>query len=98
MHSLNTIKSACQAALDTIDTADSWQRSYCALVDPKSVLGLVHRLETLEKMPGPHEMQALGKLIRDLAGYVKMIAGDKPDSVRDDLLLQARQMIGQLEI
>lgn len=40
------------------------------------------------------ELQALGKLIRDMSGYIKMTAGDKLDPVRDDLLLQARQLLG----
>ncbi|KRB85168.1 hypothetical protein [Noviherbaspirillum sp. Root189] len=71
---------------------------YCALVDPGSVLALTQQLDAMQKAGTAEELQCLGKLIRDLTGYIKMVAGDKPDPVRDDLLLQARQMTEQLGI
>jgi len=35
----------------------------------------------------------LGKLVRDLTGYIKMNAGGKPDPVRDDFVLQVNQLL-----
>jgi len=58
---------------------------------------MAQRIEGLERVDlaiSEEELQALGKLIRDLTGYLKLTAGDKSDPVRDDLLLQARQLLG----
>ena len=49
--------------------------------DPERILALVANLE------------AMGKLVRDLSGYLKLAGRDKPDPVRDDLLAQARQLL-----
>ena len=49
--------------------------------DPDRILALVGNLE------------AMGKLVRDMAGYIKLTGRDKPDPVRDDLLTQARQLL-----
>lgn len=52
-----------------------------AVLGPPQILEMVDNLE------------ALGKLVRDLTGYLKMTAGDKPDPVREDLLENARQLL-----
>jgi hypothetical protein len=53
----------------------------------------------MDKPPRISEkLQELGALIRHLTGYIKLKAGDTPDPVRDDLLLQARQLLGLIEI
>ncbi|KRB74243.1 hypothetical protein [Noviherbaspirillum sp. Root189] len=96
MSSLPTLKAACVEALDAIDNHRDWHEPYCALVDPGSVLALIQQLDALAKAATADELQCLGKLIRDLTGYIKMVAGDKPDPVRDDLLLHARQVTQQL--
>lgn len=40
------------------------------------------------------ELQAFTKLVRDLTGFIKMNTGGKADPVRDDLVLQANQLLG----
>jgi hypothetical protein len=96
MYPLATLKAACVEALEATDKNNDWHESYCASVDPRSVLALAQQLEAMENAVTVDELQCLGKLIRDLTGYIKMVAGDKPDPVRDDLLLQARQLTEQL--
>jgi len=98
MSSLLSLKAACVAALDAIDNHCDWQESYCASVDPSSVLALLQQLDATEKAGAADAQQCLGQLVRDLTGYIKMVAGDKPDPVRDDLLLQAREVTEQLGI
>jgi hypothetical protein len=58
------------------------------------VLDLVAITEKAEQGISDGELQALGKLVRDLTGYIKMHCGAGIDPVRDDLLLQARQLLG----
>lgn len=96
MQPVDTIKSACVKALDTMDTDPQWQASYCAIVDPRSVLDLTSKLESPASSADSGQLQLLANLIRDLAGYIRMTTGDKSDPVRDDLLLQARQTIENL--
>lgn len=96
MYPLATLKAACVEALEAIDKNHGWQESYCASVDPRSVLALTQQIETVDHSVTVDELHCLGKLVRDLTGYIKMVAGDKPDPVRDDLLLQARQLTEQL--
>jgi len=98
MSSLLTLKAACVEALDAIDNHRDWHEPYCAAVDPGSVLTLIEQLELTEKDATADALQCLGKLIGDLTGYIKMVAGDKPDPIRDDLLLQARQVTQQLRL
>lgn len=95
MPSLDTVKAACQQALEDAKQRDDWQASYCRVVDPASVLELIAQIEaTLGENP-PAEQAAFVKLVRDLTGYIKLATGDKPDPVRDDLLLQAKELIVQ---
>lgn len=96
MYPLAIVKAACVEAREAIDKNHEWQESYCASVSPRSVLALTQQLETIEHSVTVNELQCMGKLVRDLTGYIKMVAGDKPDSVREDLLLQARQITEQL--
>lgn len=67
---------------------------HCVAAEPARILAMVEALELFQELPTPEELSALGKLIQDLTGYIKMTAGDKPDPVRDDLLLQARMLLG----
>lgn len=54
--------------------------------DPERILQLVQYLE------------GMGKLVKDLNGYLKLAGGDKPDPVREDLAEQSRQLLRQLGI
>jgi hypothetical protein len=97
VHSLEVIKNACADALEKADQGEEWQAEYCAIVDPVCVVEMAQRIEHLEKGGdglSVDELQALGKLVRDLTGYIKLHGGIKPDPIRDDLLLQARQLLG----
>lgn len=97
MHSVEVIKNACADALEKADQGEEWRAEYCSVVDPVTVVEMVQRIEHLEQSSvglSVDEMQALGKLVRDLTGYIKAHGGIKPDPVRDDLLLQARQLLG----
>lgn len=96
MHSISIIKAACLSALDE-DDEDAAGRlaEFRSIADPRTVLELTQMAEaTLSE----EELHALGKLIRDLTGYIKMNGGIKPDPVRDDLLLQARQLLGVIGV
>jgi hypothetical protein len=95
MHALSVIKSACLSALDP-DDEDAAGRlaEFRSIADPRTVLELVEKVETQEGTISEEELQALGKLVRDLTGYIKLHGGIKPDPIRDDLLLQARQLLG----
>lgn len=96
MHALPVIKSACVAALDHDDDTSETVRlaEYLSIADPRTVLELIETVERLERVISEEELQSIGKLIRDLTGYIKMNCGTKPDPVRDDLILQARQLLG----
>ena len=66
----------------------------CRPVDRQEMAQRIERLEQIERTLSAEELQALGKLVRDLTGFIKLATGDKPDPVPDDLLLQARQLLG----
>lgn len=95
MPALDTVKAACQQALEDAKQRDDWQASYCRVVDPASVLELVAQIEATRGTNLPAERAAFVKLVRDLTGYIKLATGDKPDPVRDDLLLQAKEFVAQ---
>jgi hypothetical protein len=95
MPALDTVKAACQQALEDAEQRDDWQASYCRVVDPASVLELVAQIEASLGENLPAERAAFVKLVRDLTGYIKLATGDKPDPVRDDLLLQAKEFVAQ---
>jgi hypothetical protein len=97
MLTLDAIKTACQQALEVSGQAADWQASYCEVVDPASVLDLVTEFESQSGERMAAERAAFMKLVRDLTGYIKLATGDKPDPVREDLLLQAKEFITQLE-
>ena len=98
MHSLDAITTACnQAISDEADGLD-WQYAYAETVDPQSVLELVTLSGGSESLPSNDELQALAKMIRDLSGYLRYAAGDKPDPVRDDLVQQANRLLGLAEL
>lgn len=97
MHSLNVIKSTCTEALAQLEDGEDWMAEYCSIVDPTTVIEMAHRIEQLERLEhamSVEELRALGELVRDLTGYIRLSSGDKPDPVRDDLLLHARQLLG----
>jgi hypothetical protein len=97
MPSLDTIKSACQKALEDAPQHADWHAAYCAAVDPASVLELVAQVAAIRGNDLADDRTAVLKLIRDLTGYIKLATGDKPDPVRDDLLLQAREVIALID-
>ena len=93
MHSLDAITTACnQAIADEAEGLD-WQYAYAQTVDPESVIELVSLAGGQESLPSVDELQALAKMIRDLSGYLRYAAGDKPDPVRDDLVQHANQLL-----
>ena len=94
MHSLDAITNACNRAITHQPEGLEWQYAYAETVDPQSVLELVTLAGGSENVPSAEELQALGKMIRDLAGYLRYTVGDKPDPVRDDLVAQANQLLG----
>lgn len=95
MPALDPIKAACRQALEDAKQSDDWHASYCRVVDPASVLELVAQIEAGNGESLAAERTAFVKLVRDLTGYIKLATGDKPDPVRDDLLLQAKELIAQ---
>lgn len=97
MPNLDAIKTSCHEALKAAGQAADWQASYCEVVDPASVLDLVTQLESQIGERMASERAAFVKLVRDLTGYIKLATGDKPDPVREDLLLQAKELITLLE-
>lgn len=95
MNSLQVIKAACVEALaESAEDEPGWRAAYISVVGPRTALELVEKVERLEAVVSEEELQSLGTLIRDLTGFIKLKTGDKPDPVRDDLLLQARQLLG----
>ena len=93
MHSLDAITAAChQAIADEAEGLD-WQYAYAQTVDPESVLELVTLAGGQESLPSVDELQALAKMVRDLSGYLRYAAGNKPDAARDDLVEQAHQLL-----
>lgn len=95
MPTLDAIKTACRQALEAGDRNTDWSAAYCHVVDPASVLNLVAQLESQDSDRLTAERTAFVKLVRDLTGYIKLATGDKPDPVREDLLLQAKELIAQ---
>ncbi|MEC4723758.1 hypothetical protein RY831_32050 [Noviherbaspirillum sp. CPCC 100848] len=95
MPPLDAIKTACQQALEASDQNADWRAAYCEVVDPASVLNLVEQLESHDSDRSTGERTAFIKLVRDLTGYIKLTTGDKPDPVREDLLLQAKEILAQ---
>lgn len=97
MQALENIRTACHRALEEARQHDHWHGTYCKTVDPVSVLQLVGELTAARANEQSDDHTALLNLIRDLTGYIKLATGDKPDPVRDDLLLQARELVTRLD-
>lgn len=96
-----TLPSIKHAALEYIQADredDEWpeieSNFHCVAAEPERILDMVQALEQFQQLPTDEEMAALAKLVRDLAGYIKMTAGDKPDPAREDLLQQAKMLLG----
>lgn len=102
MNSLDVMAGACVDAVEAMDEDPHWRSAYATLVDPYSVLQLIALVRQMQE-PKPEriseeELRVLGNLVRDMTGYLKLATGDKPDPVRDDLLLNARQLLGVVGI
>lgn len=88
---------ACHAAIEANEADENWHHAYAEVVDPQSVLELLaiaDAQEDADKAISADELASLAKLIRDLTGYIRFATGDKPNAVREDLLLQANQLLG----
>lgn len=98
LDALPGIKSAVIEYMEADREDEDWpvveSNFHCIAAEPARILAMVEALEQFQQLPSPDELAVLGKLVRDLTGYIKMTAGDKPDPVRDDLLLQARMLLG----
>lgn len=94
MHSLEIMAAACETAAAAEEAGEEWEFQYAQVVDPRSALELITMANGREDVVSNDELAALGKMIRDLTGYIRLTAGGKPDPVRDDLLLQANQLLG----
>lgn len=70
---------------------------HCIAAEPARILAMVAELEQWRAGPSREETAALLQLVRDLTGYIRKTAGDKADPVRDDLLSQARMLLGVIE-
>lgn len=70
---------------------------HCVAAEPARILEMATELEQWRAGPSQEETAALLQLVRDLTGYIRMTAGDKADPVRDDLLSQARMLLGVIE-
>lgn len=85
MMDLQAIKAAAIEYRDGDRDDEEWpvveSNFHVLAADPDRIIVLVAQLE------------AMGKLVRDLTGYIKLAGRDKPDPVRDDLLAQARQLL-----
>ena len=93
MHSLEIITTACHQAIADEAKGLDWQCAYAQTVDPESILKLVTVADGQQRLPPTDELRALAKMIRDLSGYLRYAAGDKPDAVKDDLVEQAAQLL-----
>ncbi|GAC1411453.1 MAG: hypothetical protein NVSMB6_12710 [Burkholderiaceae bacterium] len=95
MHSFDIMTDACHQAIAAEEAGENWHHTYAEVVDPQSALELIaiaQAQEDAEARISDEELAALAKLVRDLTGYIKFTA-TKPNPVRDDLLLQATQLL-----
>ncbi|HYC43303.1 MAG TPA: hypothetical protein VEB70_09990 [Noviherbaspirillum sp.] len=78
MHELRVIRKASADAIAKTQQGEGWQAEYCPTIEPFTVAEMVRRIELLEnasRLP-VYELQALGKLVRDLTSFIKMRTGD----------------------
>ena len=94
MHSLEIMADACNTAIAAEEACQEWEFPYVQAVDPHSALKLIAMVDGREESVSIEELEALGKMIRDLTGYIRLTTVSKPDPVREDLLLQATQLMG----
>ena len=64
-----------------------------AITPLREVLKLVDLAGGQESLLLVDELQTLAKMFRDLSGYPRYAAGDKPDPVRGDLVRHANQLL-----
>jgi len=88
MHALSVLKTACHEALSKGDMA-----LYSSVVDPASVLEMVHALETRRS---DEELKAISSLLDELTDYIKR--SQTHDKERAELILRARQVRGVVGI
>jgi hypothetical protein len=93
MHGLPVIRNICNEVIEAQHEGKEWKASYCCVVNPQVVLGMVAEMEKPPRIID-EELHDLCALVRHLTGYIKRKTSDAPDPVRDDLLLQARQLLG----
>jgi hypothetical protein len=94
MHSLGIVRYACIEALGAQEHGqETWLKDYCSIADPRTVLAMANQLETRSAAMSEQEVEALGRLVQDLTGYIKRNADLAPDPMRDDLLLEARRLL-----
>jgi len=87
MHALPILKQACLEALET-DGAPGDPGRFFSIVDPGSVLDLIHIAETSITN---EEVQALHTIIAEMGEYIQQSV---PGPQADKLLLRARQLVG----
>jgi hypothetical protein len=94
MHDLEVIKKACTDALQNDESNPEVIAQFHEVVDPASVLELVH---VLESSITAHELETLTRLIRDLTDYVEAVPDEANRSThldRDQLIRYARHLYG----
>lgn len=95
---LIAIEQATLEYLNTDQDDEEWpeieSNFHVLAADPQKILELVAAARANAAVPTREEMQAIARLVRDLVGYIKLNASDNRDPVREDLLLQARQLLG----
>ncbi|MDB5825643.1 MAG: hypothetical protein JWR21_4347 [Herminiimonas sp.] len=86
MHAFSVLKTACYEALSDGDMA-----MYSSVVDPSSVLEMIHALESF---PTAEKVKAISGLLDELTDYIKRSASR--DKERAELILRARQVRGDV--
>lgn len=88
MHTLSVLKTACHEALEQGDMS-----LYASVVDPSSVLEMIHALESHRSV---EELEAISSLLDELTDYIKR--SPSHDKERAELILRARQVRGVVGI
>jgi hypothetical protein len=90
-HDLNMIEAACINALAREQSPEGLSAFY-SLVDPTSVLELVH---VAKSVLSDEELQELARLMEDMTFYIKRVPDEKDGAKsidREELILRARQL------
>ena len=92
MHDLEAIRDACTRVLEEREDKVGALSQYREVVDPESVLELVHMLESGITA---HELETLTRMIRSLIDYVEVVPDDANRAVhldREELLREAKYL------